>query len=205
MTATAPAVEPAAGRRFAGVGVDVLYLGELDRLLRRPRFHRLMYSPGELRTAATLAPARRREFLGGRFAAKEAVGKVLGTGLLCGIPPACIEVRRRADGAPEVRLSGAAARRAAEIGVGHIALSLSHKDELVVAVALGGPGEHPPADEAGTLAAELEAALAAHPTRKEETVAGQGLDRNAAGAPRRRGRALRRSAGRRRPDAAAVR
>lgn len=132
MTGDAPAGPPY-------VGVDLLHIGELDRLTRRPWFLRLLYSPAERRTADGFGADRRREFLAGRFAAKEAVLKVLGTGLLAGIPAWQVDIARTVSGAPAVRLTGAAQQRAAELGLGQITLSLSHKDELVMAVAVGWP------------------------------------------------------------------
>ncbi|MFI0776848.1 holo-ACP synthase, partial [Streptomyces sp. NPDC021212] len=122
------------------VGVDLLRIGELDRLAHRGWFRHLLYSARERREAGTLAPSRRREFLAGRFAAKEAVLKVLGVGLLAGVPAWQIDIGRSEDGAPLVRLADAAARRAADIGVDRIALSISHKEDLVIAVAVGWPG-----------------------------------------------------------------
>lgn len=120
------------------IGVDVLALGELDRLNTRGWFRQHTYDREELALAQSLSPSRAREFLAGRFAAKEAVLKVLGTGFGKGISPAHVRVLRDDRSAPVVRLAGAAARRAAELGLGTIAVSIAHKDECVVAVAIGG-------------------------------------------------------------------
>ncbi|EHN75372.1 holo-ACP synthase [Streptomyces coelicoflavus] len=134
------------------IGVDVLALGELDRLHTRGWFRQHTYDREELALAQSLSPSRAREFLAGRFAAKEAVLKVLGTGFGKGISPAYVRVLRDNRSAPVVRLAGAAARRAAELGLGTIAVSIAHKDECVVAVAIGGapddadPGPEGPAE-----------------------------------------------------------
>ena len=125
------------------VGVDLLRIGELDRLTHRAWFRRLLYSAPERREAGRLAPGRRREFLAGRFAAKEAVLKALGVGLLAGVPAWQIDIGRAEGGAPRVELTGMAARRAADLGLDRIALSISHKEELVVAVAVGWPAAVP--------------------------------------------------------------
>jgi holo-[acyl-carrier protein] synthase len=63
--------------------------------------------------------------------------KALGVGLLSGVPAWQIDIGRTEDGAPQVRLAGAAARRAADVGLDRIALSISHKGNLVIAVAVG--------------------------------------------------------------------
>ncbi|MET9607847.1 holo-ACP synthase [Streptomyces sp. NPDC006512] len=120
------------------IGVDVLAIGELDRLHTRGWFRQHTYDQEELALAESLSPSRAREFLAGRFAAKEAVLKVLGTGFGKGIRPAHVRVLRDDRSAPVVRLAGAAARRAAELGIGAIAVSIAHKDESVIAVAIGG-------------------------------------------------------------------
>jgi holo-[acyl-carrier protein] synthase len=116
-------------------GVDVLRLGELDRLSTRPWFLAYAYSEWERDFAAELGTARRREFLAGRFAAKEAVAKALGRGFGGGIAPKCVEIRRRHDGAPQVRLCGAAAALADPLATS-VRVSIAHKGDLVVAVAL---------------------------------------------------------------------
>ncbi|MFI1332038.1 holo-ACP synthase [Streptomyces sp. NPDC020845] len=141
MNRAAKGAGPGTGPPF--VGVDLFRIGELDRLVHREWFRRLLYSAPERREAGTLAPGRRREFLAGRFAAKEAVLKALGVGLLAGVPAWQIDIGRTEGGAPRVGLTGAAARRAADIGLDRIALSISHKEDLVIAVAVGWPAAMP--------------------------------------------------------------
>jgi phosphopantetheine--protein transferase-like protein len=117
------------------VGIDLLHMTELDRLTGRPWFDRYIYASDELAEASGLAPGRRREFLAGRFAAKEAVLKVLQTGLFQGVAPRDIVVRRAIGGAPEVSLRDSAARAARRAGVGIVTVSIAHKYDLVIAVA----------------------------------------------------------------------
>jgi holo-[acyl-carrier protein] synthase len=119
------------------LGVDLLALDELDRLAERGWFLRFVFAGSELDYATKLAGGRRREFLAGRFAAKEAVLKVLGLGLFDGVPPRDIAVDRSAAGEPTVRLHGAAARAAQRIPVAGISVSITHKRGLVAAVAVG--------------------------------------------------------------------
>ncbi|GGT02491.1 holo-ACP synthase [Streptomyces cinerochromogenes] len=125
------------------VGVDVLHSAELRRLLTRPWFLRLSYAPEEIGLADRMGEERRLEFLTGRFAAKEAVVKVLGTGLLRGVAPRDICVDRAADGAPVVVLRG----RAAALGPAAIEVSITHKQNVAAAVALAvvTPAGPPPA------------------------------------------------------------
>src|SRR6185437_5974783 len=67
-------------RAMFSLGVDVLRVGDLDRLLTRDWFRRYVYADAELAIASDFGAGRAREFLAGRFAAKEAIAKALGTG-----------------------------------------------------------------------------------------------------------------------------
>jgi hypothetical protein len=72
--------------------------------------------------------------MAGRWAAKEAVSKVLGLGVR-GIGWQEIEVERLPTGQPSVRLHDRAAARATQLGIQHIALSISHEREYAIAIA----------------------------------------------------------------------
>jgi holo-[acyl-carrier protein] synthase len=76
-------------------------------------------------------------YLAGRFAAKEAVLKVLGTGWRGGISWTDIEVSKNASGQPGIRLSGECARIAAEMGITQWHVSLSHIETHATASAIG--------------------------------------------------------------------
>ncbi|GGZ46622.1 DNA-binding protein [Streptomyces inusitatus] len=125
------------------LGVDVLRTDEIARLLERPWFRAWAYAPQELEIAASFGEARAREFLTGRFAAKEAILKALGTGVGAGIVPRQAAVVRTGAGAPLVRLAGPAARRAEELGMAGVTVSITHKRGLVVAAAIGLPRPGP--------------------------------------------------------------
>ena len=119
------------------LGLDLVALDELDRLVERRWFVRYFFADVEMAYAATLGAARRREFLAGRFAAKEAVLKVLGVGLFDRVTPRDIVVEHAADGAPRVRLADSAAQAARRAEIGQVNVSISHKRELVAAIAAG--------------------------------------------------------------------
>lgn len=86
--------------------------------------------------------ARRIETLAGRFAAKEAVLKALGTGWSGGISWVEIEVRRLPSGKPAVILSGRCLEIAVELGVARWELSISHSASYATAsaIAIGSEG-----------------------------------------------------------------
>lgn len=115
------------------VGVDVLDCTELRRLVERPWFLRFGFAPEELAHAETLGAHRRLEFLAGRFAAKEAVLKVLGVGFLQGVAPREICVEHTSHGAPVVHFRG----RAAHLTPTSVSVSITHKQNVVAAVAIG--------------------------------------------------------------------
>jgi hypothetical protein len=74
--------------------------------------------------------------MAGRWAAKEAVSKVLGLGVR-GIGWRDIEIERMPTGQPAVRLRGRAAARAEQLEMGRIAVSITHESEYAVAIAFG--------------------------------------------------------------------
>ena len=113
-----------------GVGIDLLDVERFERALeRRPRLADRLFTEAEREYAA--ARARPGMHLAARFCAKEAVAKALG---LTGWSFRDVEVVAT-DAAPEVRLSGAVAARAAELG-GELAISLTHTDAVAGAIAI---------------------------------------------------------------------
>jgi holo-[acyl-carrier protein] synthase len=118
------------------IGIDVLHADELDRLLTRSWFREYTYATEELAVANRYGEQRAREFLVGRFAGKEAALKAIGSGIGGGVTPRQVAILREKSGAPVVRLTGVVARRAADLGIAEVKVSIAHKDELVIAVAI---------------------------------------------------------------------
>ena len=113
------------------VGIDLLDVERLERALaRRPRLAERLFTEDERATAA--GRARPGMHLAARFCAKEAVAKALA---LRAWSPRDVEVVGGGDEPPRVRLSGAAAERAAQLGVS-VSISLTHTRALAAAVAL---------------------------------------------------------------------
>ena len=79
--------------------------------------------------------------LAGRFAAKEAVLKALGTGFGAGVAFSDVIIHRMEGGPPQVRLIGGAAKAALERGIDEWRLSISHTDAIAMAsaIAIGSP------------------------------------------------------------------
>lgn len=112
------------------IGLDLLEIDRLEQAMeRRPRLADRLFTPAEREYAA--AKARPGQHLAARFCAKEAVAKALA---LDGWAFTDVEVVAT-GGAPAVRLSGRAQRRAGEMGV-KVSLSLTHTDTTAGAVAI---------------------------------------------------------------------
>ena len=73
----------------------------------------------------------------GRWAAKEAVVKVLGTGFVQGITFHDVEIISLHTGQPTVKLSGEAERIAAERQIADVMITISHAREYATATAIG--------------------------------------------------------------------
>jgi len=118
--------------RLLGIGVDVADVERVRRLLERyPRFAERCFTAGERGYAFRyLRPEQR---LAARFAAKEAVMKSLGAGWR---QIRWQDVEITGGRAPRAALRGTAAARAGELGVGEVLVTLSHTDDLAVAVAM---------------------------------------------------------------------
>lgn len=114
-------------------GIDLIEIPRIAGVLERypTRFLEKVFTAEEQRYARG-----RPHQLASRFAAKEAVMKLLGTGVR-GMPWKSIEVVRQRGGPPEIVLHGAARARADRMGITRIALSLSHSREMAVASAVG--------------------------------------------------------------------
>jgi len=115
------------------LGIDIIKVARIRGMIERfgAKFGERVLTPAERRSVRD-----RPETMAGRWAAKEAVSKVLGLGVR-GIGWQEIEVERLPTGQPAVQLHGRAARRAEQLGMDRIALSISHESEYAVAIAFG--------------------------------------------------------------------
>jgi holo-[acyl-carrier protein] synthase len=118
---------------MASVGVDIVEIKRIESAVNRgrERFLQRVYTQMELKTCRD-----RLSSLASRFAAKEAVMKVLGTGGT-GIAWREIEILTADDGKPSVRLHGRALDKATELNLKEVSISLSDSREYAVAVAIG--------------------------------------------------------------------
>jgi holo-[acyl-carrier protein] synthase len=121
-----------------GVGLDVVAVARLERSLRQDgaAFAERVFTAAERK--ACEGRADRVQALAGRFAAKEALFKALGSGWKGGGTLALhqVEVIAAASGKPELRLSGATADQAAALGVTRVHVTLTHEPEYAAAVVI---------------------------------------------------------------------
>jgi holo-[acyl-carrier protein] synthase len=115
------------------LGIDIIRVERIRASLDRfgDRFTNRVLTPSEQRYVRG-----RPETMAGRWAAKEAVSKVLGLGVR-GIGWRDIEIERLPTGQPAVRLHGRAAARAEQLGMDRIAVSITHESDYAVAMAFG--------------------------------------------------------------------
>ncbi len=116
------------------IGVDIVEIARVRAAVDRhgAGFRRRVFTDLEWQQCGRSYPS-----LAGRFAAKEAIMKALGTG---GMAFRDIEIVRTPSGKPEVHLSGRMQRRAERLGVTRIGVSISHSRDNAVAMALAEHG-----------------------------------------------------------------
>ena len=114
-------------------GVDLIEVDRVQQAIERygERFLSRVF------TDAELAYCRGRPHqLAARFAAKEAVSKMLGTGIQHpeGVAWRDIQIVSDERGKPSVQLSGSAAQRASQMNLVQMSISLSHTREHAIAI-----------------------------------------------------------------------
>ncbi len=119
--------------RIIGHGVDLVSVADMRRWIEDPRdpLTRRCFTQIELEEIG-YGPDR-IERLAGRFAAKEAVLKALGTGFGAGIAFSDVTIYRTPGAAPQVALAGGAAAIADGLGITTWRLSISHAGEMAIA------------------------------------------------------------------------
>lgn len=123
---------------IVGHGIDIVETARIRRMVEEHGAHFLdrCFTPRE--QAYCSASAKRRiEHLAGRFAAKEAVLKVLGTGWRGGIAWTDVEILPEPSGQPRLTLTGECFRIAEKLGINQWHISISHIETHATASAIG--------------------------------------------------------------------
>ena len=119
-----------------GHGVDIIECPRLDKMLSHHggRFLRRVFTEHE--QAYCQQHKERVQHLAGRFAAKEAVLKALGTGMRGKMKWTDVQIANNDLGKPGIVLSGESAQVAERMGVAQVLISISHTREHAVASAI---------------------------------------------------------------------
>jgi len=115
------------------IGVDIIEIARIEEAVTNwgERFLNRIYTDAELKLYR-----KKPSTLAARFASKEAVMKLLGTGVK-GISWKEIETLSHPSGKPLLNLYGGAKTEAERLGITEIAVSLSHSREYAIAFAIG--------------------------------------------------------------------
>ena len=118
---------------IVGLGVDIAEVPRIKAAIERhgEPFLRRIFTPNEVAYCERFK--NKFERYAGRFAAKEATMKALGTGWRRGVRWVDLEVVREESGRPSIALAGEAAKIAAGLGVKHISLSITHTEAEALA------------------------------------------------------------------------
>jgi holo-[acyl-carrier protein] synthase len=117
-----------------GIGIDVVHVRRITHWLSLPGLVERFFNENEVVAARGRGSSAALSFAA-RFAAKEAFGKAIGTGL-AGIKLRDIEVVNNHNGRPEILLHGTALARFRAIGGRGLHLSLTHERDNAIAVAI---------------------------------------------------------------------
>ncbi|MDB5108217.1 MAG: holo-acyl-carrier-protein synthase [Candidatus Binatus sp.] len=122
--------------RIAGTGIDVIEVARIEHALNRAltgeRFRRRVFTVGEIEYCESRGKPRYQSYAG-RFAAKEATMKALGTGWNRNVGWNEIEVVRERGKAPTIVLSGKAAAFARRKQISAFHLSITHTADQAIA------------------------------------------------------------------------
>ena len=118
---------------IVGMGIDVAEVLRIQQVIesQKERFLRRVYTLDEVAYCEQFK--NKYERYAGRFAAKEAAMKALGTGWSRGVRWRDIEVAREPGGKPTLRLTGVAREIANGLGVKHIAMTITHSGNWALA------------------------------------------------------------------------
>ncbi|OEH93064.1 holo-ACP synthase [Bacillus solimangrovi] len=106
-----------------GIGLDIVEIERIKRMMEKEKFILRILTNREQEKFQKLQGHRRAEFLAGRFAAKEAFAKALGTGIGTELSFQDIEILNEKNGKPVLYHSGTA----------NVHLSITHSHEYAAA------------------------------------------------------------------------
>lgn len=127
--------------RIVAHGIDLVDCPRIETMVQRhgQKFISRVFT--ETEQAYADSNKDRIEKLAGRFAAKEAVLKLMGTGWRGKIAWTDIEIKNNPAGQPEVTLTGEVKRIAERLGIEHVSVSITHTANFAIASAVALTGD----------------------------------------------------------------
>jgi holo-[acyl-carrier protein] synthase len=121
---------------IVGLGTDIIETVRIGRMIERhgELFLQRVFTEQEIRYCQ-----QRREAIqhySGRWAAKEAVMKTLGTGMTRGVGFQDIEIVNKKNGQPMIQLRGGAQEVAKSLGIDQVLITISHCRTYATATAV---------------------------------------------------------------------
>ena len=119
-----------------GIGTDIIECLRIAQMIEKhgEQFVNRVYTPREIEYSSSRKSAT--QHYAGRWAAKEAVLKAIGTGWIKGITWRDVEVENQFGGKPVINLSGGALESSKKRGIDQIMISISHCRSHATAYAL---------------------------------------------------------------------
>jgi len=122
--------------KFIGLGTDIVEIVRIGQMIERhgELFLQRIYTEEEIRYCQ-----KRKEcyqHFAGRWAAKEAIMKTLGTGFIKGVHWKDLEIVSLRSGQPTVKLHGSAGELAGRMGIASILITISHCRAYATATAI---------------------------------------------------------------------
>ena len=130
-----------------GIGTDIVEVLRIAQMIERhgELFLNRVFTPREIAYCSARKAAT--QHYAGRWAAKEAILKALGTGWARGIQWRDMEIRNDGAGRPRVALAGGARDMCEQLGIGDMLVSISHCRTHATAFAVALSAELPDAEE----------------------------------------------------------
>ena len=122
---------------IVGLGTDIIEIVRIGQIIERhgELFLNRIFTDDEVSYCQKRKSSN--QHFAGRWAAKEAVLKALGTGFIRGIHWRDIEVQSQKSGRPLIVLSGGARDLADRMGIGEMLITISHCRSYATATAVG--------------------------------------------------------------------
>ena len=121
---------------IVGLGTDNIEIVRIGQMVERhgEAFLNRVYTPDEVRYCQRRKSSY--QHFAGRWAAKEAVMKTLGTGWIRGVHWQDIEVQSQRSGRPVINIRGGAGEKAEELGIDEVLITISHCRSYATATAI---------------------------------------------------------------------